>query len=105
MQDVARFISAIRKFKFFSRYDGLMRDTEWMSLGLSATIKTFGPYETICKRLQPARVVYLILSGDIIVTKERKKKLSKEKLEGKILAFLKPGMSFGEIGVLYNTKR
>lgn len=82
-----------------------MKDEEWMSLGLSATIKTFGPYETICKMDHSARVVYLILSGDIIVTKKKKNKFKKEELEGKILAFLKPGMSFGEIGVLYNSKR
>ena len=82
-----------------------MKDEEWMSLGLSAGIRVFEPYETICKMLQPARIVYLILSGHIIVTKERKKKYNQENLEGKVLAYLKPGMSFGEIGVLYNSKR
>lgn len=82
-----------------------MKDEEWMSLGLSAITRTFEPYEVICRIQQPARIVYLILSGNIIITKEKMRKFDKETLEGNVLAYLKPGMSFGELGVLYNSKR
>ena len=49
--------------------------------------------------------VFLILNGEIAVTVEMKKVYTKEVLEGKTLAVLKPGISFGELGVLYQTPR
>jgi CRP-like cAMP-binding protein len=49
--------------------------------------------------------VYLILKGDVAVTKIRPKQFTKENMEEKILAVLGRGISFGELAVLYSTKR
>jgi CRP-like cAMP-binding protein len=54
---------------------------------------------------EPSREVFLILDGEIAVTKERKKVYTEEVLEGKTMARMKAGISFGELGVLYETQR
>lgn len=84
-----------------------MTDVDWLSLGLSAEIKIFNTYDAICKIFQPALDVYLILSGDIAITKEKRYRYNKEILEGegKIIAKVGRGVSFGELGVLYGTNR
>ena len=45
--------------------------------------------------------MFLILDGEIAVTKERKKVYTEKVLEGKCMARMKAGTSFGELGVLY----
>ena len=49
--------------------------------------------------------VFLILTGEVAVTVEMRKVYTKEILQESTLAVLKPGISFGELGVLYQTPR
>lgn len=76
-----------------------------MALGLSCQVKIFEEYQPICRIFEPAIEVFLVLDGEIAVTKERKKHYTPEVLEGKCMAILKAGISFGELGVLYQTNR
>ena len=104
-KQAALFTAALLSFKFFGDYRDVLSNKDWLALGLITKVETFLPYQPICKIYESARTVYLILDGEIAVTKERLKKYTKEKIEGKILGVLRAGISFGELGVLYGTKR
>lgn len=104
-QQCLQFIGALRQFKFFSYYEKVLTDKDWLALGLTAFVEVYKPYEAICRVLDPALTVYMILSGDIAITTKRKKNFTPVILQGNILATLKAGMNFGELGVLYRTRR
>ncbi len=89
------------KFKFFSDYTDVLTTREWLALGLSCEVKVYDAYKPICLVDQPAKEVFLILDGEIAVTKERKKVYNEEVLKGNVMAVMKTGVSFGELGVLY----
>ena len=82
-----------------------MKEEDWINLGLTSQIRVFHPFQAICKINETALTVYLILDGEIAVTKLRKKTYTKNNLTGKVIAVMKPGISFGEIAVLYKIKR
>ena len=106
-KEAAFIVSIIRKFKFFTKYDSVLTPEEWLCLGLSARLTPFEEYEPLCQNRQRARIVYLILNGEVAVTLQRAKKFEAKMFEGegKILAVLKRGVSFGEIAVLYKNDR
>ena len=103
--EASRFVACLLKFKFFSDYTDLLTRRDWLALGLSCKVKIYDEYQPICRIFEPAMEVFLILDGKIAVTKERKKVYNAEVLEGKCMAVMKAGISFGELGVLYQTNR
>lgn len=83
----------------------MLEEQDWVKLGLACQARVFEPFDMICRKDRQAFTVFLILGGEIAVTK-LKRKCEAEDLKGKnLLAVLKHGVSFGELGVLYKTKR
>lgn len=105
MQEVSKFIAAIKSFNFFKKYEEVLTPRQWIILGLFSKITPFNPMEPICLKDDLAKTVYLILSGHISVTLLISNHYKMSKLEKKTLAVLKSGISFGELAVLYDTRR
>lgn len=93
------------KFKFFYEYQKSLKPIDWIALALSANIEEFEPYSPICQMYDIAVTVYMNIEGTIGVITDRKNRYTKEFLKDNKTAFIKPGLSFGEIGVLYGASR
>lgn len=105
MQDALDFIAAIFEFKFFAGYRENFSDIDWVSLGLGAKIEDFEKFEPICQIWEMALTVYLNVRGNIAVAVDRKSYYDEKFLKANKVDTIKPGTSFGEIGVLYGASR
>lgn len=99
------FISALREFVFFKDYESLLSTEEWLAIGISARLCEFKEFQPICQIWDMALKVYFNLAGNIAVAIERKGRYNQEFMDKHQVDVLSPGMSFGEIGVLYDEKR
>jgi len=100
-----KFVSALIKFEFFYEYQDALQPIDWVALAISADIKFFSPYSSICQIWEIAVTVYLNIQGDIGVVTDRRNRYTKDYMKENRVAFIKPGTSFGEIGVLYGSSR
>lgn len=65
----------------------------------------FEKYKPICQIWEMALTVYLNIKGNIAVAVDRKGYYDEKFLKEHQVATIKPGISFGEIGVLYGASR
>ncbi|MEM6261860.1 MAG: cyclic nucleotide-binding domain-containing protein [Bacteroidota bacterium] len=86
-----RFLREVRLF-------GGLDDKELIRIGTRAKLRQFFPNDTIVWQGQPSNSLFLITNGIVGV-----KNISGEK--EKILAYLMPGNTFGEVGILENQPR
>ena len=78
---------------------------EWLAMGFSCRVAEFEPFKPICQIWDPAQTVYFNLEGKISVAIERRSKYTQEFLDQFQVGLINPGISFGEIGVLYDANR
>jgi CRP-like cAMP-binding protein len=88
-----------------SDYIEKLTELEWIALGLGTQLLKFNKYKSICQLWDPALTVYMIMDGDIGVLTERRSKYTDDIIAQYKVAEMKPGMGFGEIGVLYGANR
>lgn len=105
LEDAVLFVSVLQEFKFFADYMTRLTDLDWLALGLGCVVKKYPPFKPICRIWDPSKTVYFNLEGDIGVVLERFGTFTKEIMDEHSVAVLKPGVSIGEIGVLYNSNR
>lgn len=82
-----------------------LTDMDWICLGLGAELRKFDPFKPICQIWDLALTVYFNVEGDIGVAIERRGKYTQQFMDEFQVAVIKPGISFGEIGVLYGANR
>jgi hypothetical protein len=98
-------VAALHQFKFFTEYEDDLVAADWLALALSAKVESFEPYKPICQLWDTAVTVYMNIYGNIGVTTDRRNAYNKKFMEEHQVAVIKPGVSFGEIGVLYGASR
>ena len=105
MEQALKFVSALRRFSFFEEYMISTTIKNWISLGLSANVKTFEPLQPICRKGEIAKDVYFNLQGNVKVVIQEKKKYTRAIVDKLSVGVIKPGHGFGELGVLYGKVR
>ena len=74
-----------------------------MVLSLATSIQIYQPMQIVCSRGNLLKSVYLILSGEVAVSKQRKRTFDRDTLNEEKVAILNQSMSFGDLPVLYET--
>jgi CRP-like cAMP-binding protein len=106
MKDINKIVPVLLELKLISDYKEDLTDQEFVALAIATKFEVFKRFQPICEWLDKAKTVYFSLKGKIGVIPEDKRVRYKEKYVLKnTAAELKPGICFGDIGVLYGDNR
>lgn len=98
-------LRVLQSFPYFIEYAQRLGIAEWLAIALSFKLRRYGKLSPVIQSGESSNNVHLILRGDTAVIMGRKNDYTLEHvLENKIVV-LKPGSSFGEVGVIYERKR